>query len=53
MESLLPVGLVLLFVLAAEFVNGWTDAPNAIDSRHIRSTSKVRVGDIGECGPSI
>ena len=30
MESLLPIGLVLLLVLAAEFVNGWTDAPNAI-----------------------
>lgn len=32
MELLLfsPIGLVLLLVLAAEFVNGWTDAPNAI-----------------------
>jgi PiT family inorganic phosphate transporter len=30
MESLLPLGVVLLLVLAAEFVNGWTDAPNAI-----------------------
>jgi PiT family inorganic phosphate transporter len=30
MESFLPIGLVLLLVLAAEFVNGWTDAPNAI-----------------------
>jgi PiT family inorganic phosphate transporter len=25
-----PLALVLLLVLAAEFVNGWTDAPNAI-----------------------
>lgn len=25
-----PVGIVLLLVLAAEFVNGWTDAPNSI-----------------------
>ncbi|MGH7320619.1 MAG: inorganic phosphate transporter [Candidatus Rokuibacteriota bacterium] len=25
-----PLGLVLVLVLAAEFVNGWTDAPNAI-----------------------
>ncbi len=30
MESFLPIGIVLLLVLAAEFVNGWTDAPNAI-----------------------
>jgi PiT family inorganic phosphate transporter len=31
MESLFtPLGLVLLLVLAAEFVNGWTDAPNVI-----------------------
>jgi PiT family inorganic phosphate transporter len=30
MESFFPIGLVLLLVLAAEFVNGWTDAPNAI-----------------------
>jgi PiT family inorganic phosphate transporter len=30
MESFLPIGLVLLLILAAEFVNGWTDAPNAI-----------------------
>ena len=30
MESFLPLGVVLLLVLAAEFVNGWTDAPNAI-----------------------
>jgi PiT family inorganic phosphate transporter len=29
-ESLLLVAPVLLLVLAAEFVNGWTDAPNAI-----------------------
>jgi PiT family inorganic phosphate transporter len=27
---LTPIGVVLLLVLAAEFVNGWTDAPNAI-----------------------
>lgn len=26
----LPLIFVLLLVLAAEFVNGWTDAPNAI-----------------------
>ena len=26
----MPIWLVLLLVLAAEFVNGWTDAPNAI-----------------------
>src|SRR3972149_6330468 len=26
----LPLLVVLLLVLAAEFVNGWTDAPNAI-----------------------
>jgi len=25
-----PLVLVLLMVLAAEFVNGWNDAPNAI-----------------------
>src|SRR3972149_4248112 len=32
MDLALPAGLipVLLLVLAAEFVNGWTDAPNAI-----------------------
>jgi len=30
MESFVPIGVVLLLVLAAEFVNGWTDAPNAI-----------------------
>lgn len=30
MEAFSPLGLVLLLVLAAEFVNGWTDAPNAI-----------------------
>ena len=30
MESFFPIGMVLLLVLAAEFVNGWTDAPNAI-----------------------
>jgi PiT family inorganic phosphate transporter len=29
-ESLLLIAPVLLLVLAAEFVNGWTDAPNAI-----------------------
>lgn len=29
-EGLLPLLPVLLLVLAAEFVNGWTDAPNAI-----------------------
>lgn len=29
-EPLLPLTLVLILVLAAEFVNGWTDAPNAI-----------------------
>ncbi|HEV8662405.1 MAG TPA: inorganic phosphate transporter [Candidatus Methylomirabilis sp.] len=29
-DGLLPVLPVLLLVLAAEFVNGWTDAPNAI-----------------------
>lgn len=29
-EGLLPLIAVLLLVLAAEFVNGWTDAPNAI-----------------------
>ena len=27
MESLLPLGVVLVLVLAGEFVNGWTDAP--------------------------
>lgn len=26
----LPLGIVLLLVLLAEFVNGWTDSPNAI-----------------------
>jgi PiT family inorganic phosphate transporter len=30
MDSSLGLALVLLLVLAAEFVNGWTDAPNAI-----------------------
>jgi PiT family inorganic phosphate transporter len=30
MELTLPLMVVLLLVLAAEFVNGWTDAPNAI-----------------------
>ena len=30
MENLLPIAPVLALVLAAEFVNGWTDAPNAI-----------------------
>jgi len=29
-NSLSPIVLVLLLVLAAEFVNGWTDSPNAI-----------------------
>jgi inorganic phosphate transporter, PiT family len=29
-EQLWAIGPVLLLVLAAEFVNGWTDAPNAI-----------------------
>lgn len=29
-EGILPLIPVLLLVLAAEFVNGWTDAPNAI-----------------------
>jgi len=29
-ESILPLIPVLLLILAAEFVNGWTDAPNAI-----------------------
>ncbi|MEW6033876.1 MAG: inorganic phosphate transporter [Chloroflexota bacterium] len=29
-EAWLPLVLVLVLVLAAEFVNGWTDAPNAI-----------------------
>ena len=29
-DGLLPILPVLLLVLAAEFVNGWTDAPNAI-----------------------
>src|SRR3989304_1840215 len=29
-DGLLLVSPVLLLVLAAEFVNGWTDAPNAI-----------------------
>ena len=28
--ALSPIVFVLLLVLAAEFVNGWTDAPNAI-----------------------
>jgi len=26
----LPLILVILLILSAEFVNGWTDAPNAI-----------------------
>jgi len=30
LEALLPIAPVLLLILAAEFVNGWTDAPNAI-----------------------
>jgi len=30
MLEALPLALVLLLVLGAEFVNGWTDAPNAI-----------------------
>jgi len=30
MDTLLPILPVLILVLAAEFVNGWTDAPNAI-----------------------
>ncbi len=30
MDNLLPILPVLILVLAAEFVNGWTDAPNAI-----------------------
>jgi len=30
MENLLPILPILVLVLAAEFVNGWTDAPNAI-----------------------
>jgi len=30
MLEVLPLALVLLLVLGAEFVNGWTDAPNAI-----------------------
>jgi PiT family inorganic phosphate transporter len=30
MELTAPILVVLLLVLAAEFVNGWTDAPNAI-----------------------
>ena len=30
MENLLPIFPILVLVLAAEFVNGWTDAPNAI-----------------------
>lgn len=30
METSSSLGLVLLLVLAGEFVNGWTDAPNAI-----------------------
>jgi PiT family inorganic phosphate transporter len=30
MPEALPLSLVLLLVVAAEFVNGWTDAPNAI-----------------------
>jgi len=30
MPEALPLVLVLLLVLGAEFVNGWTDAPNAI-----------------------
>ena len=29
-ETILPIFPVLLLVLAAEFANGWTDAPNAI-----------------------
>jgi PiT family inorganic phosphate transporter len=29
-EGILPLIPVLLLILAAEFVNGWTDAPNAI-----------------------
>ncbi len=29
-ESFIPLAAVLLLVLAAEFVNGWTDSPNAI-----------------------
>src|SRR5512134_2536098 len=30
LELLLPLAPWLLLILAAEFVNGWTDAPNAI-----------------------
>src|SRR4030042_5249215 len=30
MDISVTVAIVLLLVLAAEFVNGWTDAPNAI-----------------------
>lgn len=30
LEALLPLAPWLLLILAAEFVNGWTDAPNAI-----------------------
>ena len=30
MDISISLAVVLLLVLAAEFVNGWTDAPNAI-----------------------
>src|SRR3972149_1055180 len=45
MDNLTPALIVvLLLVLAAEFVNGWTDAPNAIAtvvSTHVLSPTKA------------
>lgn len=43
-ESFIPLAVVLLLVLAAEFVNGWTDSPNAIAtvvSTRVLSPSKA------------
>jgi len=40
--SIWLIGLVLVLVLAAEFINGWTDAPNAIATVVATSTLSVR-----------
>jgi len=40
--SIWLIGLVLVLVLTAEFINGWTDAPNAIATVVATSTLSVR-----------
>jgi PiT family inorganic phosphate transporter len=45
--------ITLLLVLAAEFVNGWTDAPNAIATVVSTRVLKPSQAVLAAAGPSV